>query len=221
MVTGLMMTDFAALRRNMVDCQLRTYDVTDRAVLAAMDSVPREDFVPEARKPLAYLDQPVALDAFGAAGRALLAPMTCGRMLQTLDVQRGQSFLDYAGGTGYTAALAAELGARVTAFEADPALRTEMRKALAGRADGAVTVVDGLPSARFDHIFINGACAVAPESLMALLSERGRLVVVEGAGRSGKVMLYQNAGSTVSGRAIFDAAGPELAEFSRIPAFVL
>ncbi|MCX7325844.1 MAG: protein-L-isoaspartate O-methyltransferase [Hyphomicrobiales bacterium] len=217
----MMMTDFAALRRNMVDCQLRTYDVTDRAVLAAMDSVPREDFVPEARKPLAYLDQPVALDQFGAADRALLAPMTCGRMLQSLDVQPGQSFLDYAAGTGYTAALAAELGASVTAFEADPALRSVMWQILTNRAGGAITVAEGLPSARFDHIFVNGACAVPPESLTALLSERGRLVFIKGIGRAGKVMLYQNAGGAVSGRAIFDAAGPALAEFARIPAFIL
>jgi protein-L-isoaspartate(D-aspartate) O-methyltransferase len=216
-----MMTDFAALRRNMVDCQLRTYDVTDRAVLAAMDKIAREDFVPQTRKPLAYLDQPVALDSFGAAGRVLLAPMTCGRMLQTLGVHPGQSFLDYAGGTGYTAALAAELGASVTAFEADPTLRPVMRRILANRASGAIIVADALPSARFDHVFVNGACAVAPESLMALLSERGRLVVIEGIGRAGKVMLYQHAGGAVSGRAIFDAAGPALAEFAPIPAFVL
>ena len=84
-----MTADYSALRRNMVDCQLRTYDVTDRAVLAAMDSVPREVFVPEARREVAYIDQPVALDGLGATGRALLAPMTVGRMLICFSSARG------------------------------------------------------------------------------------------------------------------------------------
>lgn len=214
------MTDFAALRRNMVDCQLRTYDVTDRAVLAAMDRVAREAFVPEARKPLAYLDQAVSLDGLGADGRALLAPMTCGRMLQTLDIMAGQRFFDYAGGTGYTAAVAAELGAVVTAFEPDPALRGIMARNLATVAGPVISVVDRLPVAQFDHVFVNGACPVAPSSLLELLTENGRLIVIEGMGRAGKVMLYKKSGAVVAGRAIFDAAGPFLAEFSRAPAFV-
>src|SRR6478609_5348553 len=59
------MDDFSGLRRNMVDCQLRTYDITDRAVLAAADSVPREAFVPENFAHLAYLDQSIALPGTG------------------------------------------------------------------------------------------------------------------------------------------------------------
>jgi protein-L-isoaspartate(D-aspartate) O-methyltransferase len=213
--------DYASLRRNMVDCQLRTYDVTDRAVLAAMDDIPREIFVPEARRQVAYIDQPVALDAYGAAGRALLAPMTSGRMLQTLDVKPGQTFLDYACGTGYTAAVAAALGAKVTAFDPSAALRAAARDALAKAGVNGVDVVDTMPDQPFEQIFVNGSCARLPASLSGLMADGGQLVLVEGAGRSGRVMLYVRNGSVVGGRQVFDAAVAELDEFRADLVFAL
>jgi protein-L-isoaspartate(D-aspartate) O-methyltransferase len=214
------MTDFAALRRNMVDCQLRTYDVTQRDVLAAMAQVPRELFVPVARRPLAYIDQPVALDAFGAPGRAMLPPMTAGRMLQALDLRPGQRLLDVQGGTGYVAALAAAMGAHAVLAESDAALREAATRALdaAGRADVAVTPAG---EGRFDAVFVNGACEVPPRALHALLADGGRMVAIEGLGRSGRVMLYQRSHDVVSGRPVFDAAGPALADFRQERAFAL
>jgi protein-L-isoaspartate(D-aspartate) O-methyltransferase len=216
-----MMCDYPALRRNMVDCQLRTYDVTDRAVLAAMGSVPRELFVPDARREVAYIDQPVSLDAFGAQGRAMLAPMTCGRMLQTLDVQPGQSFFDYACGTGYTAALAVALGAKTTAFDPSHALRVAARAALAAAAGADVEIVDAMPTGTFDLVFVNGGVDTLPPQLAACMADGGKLVIVEGTGRSGRVMLYQKTGTTVGGRQVFDAAVSQLAEFRTAPAFAL
>jgi protein-L-isoaspartate(D-aspartate) O-methyltransferase len=216
-----MTPDFVTLRRNMVDCQLRTYDVTDRAVLAAMDAVPRELFVPQARRDVAYIDQPVALDAFGAPDRALLAPMTSGRMLQTLNVQPGQSFFDYACGTGYTSAVAAALGAHVTAYDVSDVLRSAARTALAACGSQTVDVVDTLPRSAFDLVFVNGGCAALPPQLAQLMADGGKLVIVEGSGRAGRVMLYQNSAGTVGGRQIFDAAVPYLAEFRPEPVFAL
>jgi protein-L-isoaspartate(D-aspartate) O-methyltransferase len=216
-----MAPDFAALRRNMVDCQLRTYDVTDRAVLAAMDSVPRESFVPEARRDIAYIDQVVALDDFGARGRALLAPMTVGRMLQSLDVQPGQSFLDYACGTGYTSAVALALGAQVTAYDVEPALRAAARGILAQCGARAVIVADALPQASFDLIFVNGACGRRPDALAEKLAENGKMIFIEGHGRSARVILVQRSGGAVGGRTVFDSAAPPLPEFRAEPAFAL
>jgi protein-L-isoaspartate(D-aspartate) O-methyltransferase len=218
---GRMTADFSALRRNMVDCQLRTYDVTDRAVLAAMDSVPREVFVPKARREVAYIDQPVRLDDLGAPGRALLPPMTAGRMLQTLDIQPGQRLLDFACGTGYSAAVALAMGAEVVACDSSAALRDAARAALAEAGAGAVTVVDQVPAASFDLIMVNGACETMPTDLADRLADGGRMVFVEGAGRSGRVMLYQRSGETVGGRAVFDAAAPMLNEFRKAPVFAL
>src|SRR5690606_12376968 len=112
------MDDFTFLRRNMVDCQLRTYDVTDRSVLAAADAVPREAFVPAQLSHLAYLDQSIPLPG---TGRALMAPMVIARMIQLLDLQPGEAALEYAGGTGYGAALMDHMGAKVTLWEPDAA----------------------------------------------------------------------------------------------------
>ncbi len=204
----------------MVDCQLRTYDVTDRAVLAAMGEVPRELFVPPERREIAYIDQPVALAGSGAGGRWLLAPMTCGRMLQALDVQPGQSFFDYASGTGYTAAVASRLGAVVTAFEPEQDLQAGMAEALAQAAISDVQICDAMPLSQFDLVFVNGACEQRPESLFERLGAGGRLIVVEGQGRAGRAMLYQRAGDSISGRAVFDTSAPVLARFRQPEAFV-
>ena len=110
------MEGFTGLRRNMVDCQLRTYDVTDRAVLAAADEVPREAFVPESLAHLAYLDQAIGLPG---TGRALMTPMVIARMIQTLDIEPGEDVLEYGGGTGYGAALIDRMGAKATLWEPD------------------------------------------------------------------------------------------------------
>ncbi len=214
------MIDFAALRRNMVDGQLRTYDVTRRDVLAAMAQVPRELFVPEAMRPLAYIDQPIALDAFGAPGRALLPPMTAGRMLQALDLRPGERLLEVQGGTGYVAAVADAMGASAVLAESEEALRAAAKQALAAAGRNHVNVVASA-AGLFDAIFVHGACEVSPRALHPLLADGGRMVAIEGLGRSGRVMLYHRSHDVVSGRPVFDAAGPPLAAFRREPAFAL
>lgn len=211
------MDSFAALRRMMVDCQLRTYDVTDRSVLAAADSVPREAFVPEALSHLAYLDQPVVLPG---TSRALMTPMVVARMIQFLDLQPQEAVLEYAGGTGYGAALAAQMGTRATLWETDAAA-LELAKSAFNTADIVVTASADRPAdGAFDAILVSGACETTPEDLFPLLREGGRLIVVEGLGRSARVNLYQKSGGAVSARPVFDAAAPALAEFRKKPAFV-
>ncbi|WP_420100862.1 protein-L-isoaspartate O-methyltransferase family protein [Bosea sp. (in: a-proteobacteria)] len=208
------MEGFLALRRNMVDCQLRTYDVTDRAVLAAADAVPREAFVPAGAAHLAYLDHPIALPG---TGRALMAPMVVARMIQTLDVEPGEDVLEYAGGSGYGAALMAHIGAKAALWEPEEAARAFAADAL---ASAGVTVLDKPPAAgSFDAILVGGACEIQPASLFTLLRDEGRLVVVEGVGRAARVRLYQKSGEVVSGRTVFDAYAPELPEFRRPAAF--
>jgi protein-L-isoaspartate(D-aspartate) O-methyltransferase len=211
------MDDFTSLRRNMVDCQLRTYDVTDRAVLAAADSVPREDFVPADLSHLAYLDRSIALPG---TGRALMAPMVIARMIQVLDLQPGEAALEYAGGTGYGAALMAHMGAKVTLWEPDAAARALAQTALARAGASGVAVDSARPAAAFDVILVSGACETAPEELFSLLRSEGRLIVVEGTGRSARVKLYLKSTDTVAGRPVFDAAAPVLTEFNRPQAFV-
>jgi protein-L-isoaspartate(D-aspartate) O-methyltransferase len=214
------MSDFADLRRMMVDCQLRTYDVTDRAVLAAMDTVPRHLFVPEAQGELAYLDRPATLNS---AGRALMTPMVAGRMIQTLDIQPGEHVIDYAGGTGYTAAVLANMGAEVTLIESDAALAAVARDQLGKLGYSAVEIVSDTRSVKrkADAVLVGGAVSARPDALLKLLGPVGRLIVVEGYGRAGRVMLYQQASGQAAGRQIFDASAPPLSEFLPKAAFAL
>lgn len=212
------MESFAALRRMMVDCQLRTYDVTDRAVLAAADEVPREAFVPQSLAHLAYLDQPVALPG---TGRALMTPMVIARMIQVLDLQPGETVLEYGGGTGYGAALMARMGTRATLWEPDAAALAMAKASLHSAAAGVSSTAER-PSkdTRFDAVLVSGACETVPETLFELLREGGRLIAVDGLGRAARVSLYRKSDGKVSGRPVFDAAAPVLAEFRRAPAFV-
>ena len=212
------MDSFTGLRRMMVDCQLRTYDITNRAVLAAADEVPREAFVPEALSHLAYLDQAVPLPG---TGRALMAPMVIARMIQTLELQPGEEALEYGGGTGYGAALMARIGLPTTLWEPDAAALALAESALRTAAATDVTTTAKRPANdSFDAILVSGACEIVPEELFSLLRQNGRLIAVDGFGRSARVKLYQKSGSTVSGRPVFDAAAPVLTEFCRPPAFV-
>lgn len=212
------MESFAALRRMMVDCQMRTYDVTDRAVLAAADEVPREAFLPRSLSHLAYLDQPVPLPG---TGRALMTPMVIARMIQMLDLQPGEDVLEYGGGTGYGAAVMARMDTQATLWEPDADAFAMAESALRNAA-ASVSATAERPStdAGFDAILVSGACETVPESLFSLLREGGRLIAVDGLGRSARVNLYQKSGGKVSGRPVFDAAAPVLAEFRRTPAFV-
>lgn len=209
------MDSFAELRRMMVDCQLRTYDVTDRAVLAAADAVPREAFLPAGLSHLAYLDQSVPLPG---TGRALMTPMVIARMIQNLDLAQGERALEFGGGSGYGAALMAAMGAHATLWEPDAAALALARAAL---AKTTVAVTGERPALEsFDVILVSGACEEPPEDLFGLLADAGRLIAVEGLGRAARVKLYRKSGNTIAGRAVFDAAAPALVEFRRVPAFI-
>lgn len=198
----------------MVDCQLRPSEVTDPAVIAAADSLPREVFVPAAREAQAYSDNPIRLDGENTQ-RVLLAPMVVARMVQALALREGQTALEYAGGTGYGAAMMAACGAKVTLVEADDALRQMAASALEAAGATNVAAVSAVPKASFDAILVNGACEQRPQDLLDALNPNGRLIVIEGTGRSAKVMLYQRNGVGVSGRSVFDAAAPLLEEFRK------
>jgi len=212
------MSSFADLRRMMVDCQLRTYDVTDRAVLAAADQVSREDFVPPELAHLAYIDQPIMLTG---TTRALPAPMVTARMIQMLELKPGERALEYGGGSGYGAALMAAMGGRTSLWEPDEAALALAHKALAQAGMPEVEAVASLPAkAEFDVVLVSGSCETQPRTLFGHVREGGRLIAIEGQGRAARVMLYRHAGGTMTGRPVFDAAAPALREFLKAEAFV-
>lgn len=217
------------LRRNMVDRQLRTFDVTEIGVLEAVLATPREPFLNGELDSLVYSD--ATLDARGASvTRRLLAPMFIARALQFAEVRPGERFLDVAGGFGYSAAIAARLVGSVTALEEDESFVSRAARnfeelglvnARAVRGDLAAGPEGG---ELYDVILINGAMTRRPDALIARLADGGRLLAIEaGAGGSrgaSQFMLFARSGGVVGSRAIFGAAAEVLPAFAAPRDFV-
>jgi protein-L-isoaspartate(D-aspartate) O-methyltransferase len=222
------MTDFAAARRMMVDGQVRTSDVTDLRIVAAMLELPRERFVPEGKADLAYLDFDIAVKeaSAGEPARRLLKPMVLAKMVQAAEVEASDHVLDVGCATGYSSALLSRLARSVVALEEDEALARLARENLKAVGAANVTIVtgpltEGWPAAApYDVIFVNGATEIVPQELARRLKAGGRLVVVLGRAPASQAMLYRCVGGDISGWPIFDAAAPVLPGFAAPPAFV-
>jgi protein-L-isoaspartate(D-aspartate) O-methyltransferase len=215
------MPDFVAQRLNMVDAQVRTNDVIDPRIHAAMVEVPRERFVPAAQRALAYADVSVEV----APTRYLLEPRAFAKLVQLADIKSSDRILDVGTATGYSAAILGKLGRTVTALEQDADLVRAAQDLL--RASPNVTVVQGSlvegskANAPFNVILINGAVESVPESLTSQLAEGGRLVaIVQADGRPGKAHLYVREQGRVAGRPDFDAQVPPLGGFRKAVGFV-
>jgi len=177
-------------RFNMIEQQIRPWNVSDSTVLGLLSTVKREDFVPAAHKGLAFADLEIPLLGSGeeslATGQCMLAPRLDARMLQDLAVRPSDTVLEIGTGSGYTAALLASMAQRVITVEINPDLaataRTNLRNAGIQNvevrvADGAkMSVVDG----RFDVIALSGSVAEIPNSLLGLLKVGGRLGAIVG-----------------------------------------
>ena len=222
------MTDFAAARRMMVDSQVRTSDVTDPRIIAAMLELPRERFVPQTKADLAYLDfdVPVTQAQHGKPARRLLKPMVLAKLVQAAALRASDHVLDVGCSSGYSSALLARLAHSVTALEEEEALIRLARDNLKAIGEDNVTVVAGpltqgwQATAPYDVMFLNGATEIAPEALCRQLKAGGRLVTVLGRAPTGQAILYRSVGDDVSGWPIFDAAAPLLPGFAAPPAFV-
>jgi protein-L-isoaspartate(D-aspartate) O-methyltransferase len=222
------MADFAVARQMMVDGQVRTSDVTDLRIIAAMQELPRERFVPEGRAGLAYLDLalPVAESTDGRPTRRMLPPMILAKLIQAADIQDTDHVLDVGCATGYSAAVLGRLAASVVALEEDPGLARLASAALNAVQAGNVTVVAGplttgwQQQAPYDVIFVNGAIEVLPPGLAAQLKDGGRFLCVRESGPAGKAMIYRSDRGAMSGRPIFDAAAPMLPGFAAPAQFV-
>jgi protein-L-isoaspartate(D-aspartate) O-methyltransferase len=215
------MTDFAAARRNMVDGQVRTADVTDPRILSAMLEIPRENFVPQASAALAYLDLDLPVGESGT--RRLLKPMVLAKLIHALDLASSDRVLDAGCASGYGAAVLAQVAGHVTALEEDSRLAQGASRALAGLKNvSAVTgpLTKGWPKgAPYDGIILEGAVESPPDAFLPQLRDGGRLACILGSGPGAKAMLYFRSRDELGGRSIFDASAAVLPGFVKAPAF--
>ncbi|MEY4979063.1 MAG: hypothetical protein RLZZ352_1333 [Pseudomonadota bacterium] len=182
--------NLAQARFNMIEQQIRPWEVLDANVLALLDSVPREGFVPAALQSLAYADLELPLTQPAREGQCMLAPRVQARLVQDAQIRPTDKVLEIGGGSGFMAALMARLARSVTSLEIDPALvamarsnlqqagigNVELRQADACADQFAACALD----APWDVIMLSGSVAEIPPALLALLAPGGRLVAVVG-----------------------------------------
>ena len=219
------MTDFAVARRMMVDGQVRTSDVTDPRILAAMLELERECFLPREQADLAYLDCDVPAGPPAEKGRRyLLKPMVLAKMVQAARIRATDLVLDVGCAAGYSSAVLARLARSVVSLEEDPSLAARAEANLAQVAN--VTMVRGpliegwRARGPYDVIFLNGASEIEPRALLGQLADDGRLIAIIGRAPTGRAMLYRLIAGDVSGWPVFDASAPVLPGFVAVPQFV-
>jgi protein-L-isoaspartate(D-aspartate) O-methyltransferase len=209
-------------RFNMIEQQIRPWDVLDPEVLALLAVVRREDFVPEGLRALAFVDMELPLPE----GQCMLAPKVEARLLQELQLQRPDTVLEIGGGSGYMAALMAHRARRVISLEIRPALArlaaaNLARAAVAGAAVRCADGVQGLPTeAPFDAVLLSGSVADVPRHLLEQLKVGGRLIAIVGEEPVMRARVYTRAGEAAwSQTDLFDTVAPRLQGFPERGAF--
>jgi protein-L-isoaspartate(D-aspartate) O-methyltransferase len=194
------MADFAQRRTMMVDTQVRTNDVTKYPIIAAMLHVPRESFVPPAKREAAYVGENIEI----APRRCVLEPRTLAKLLDALDIQSDDLVLDIGCGLGYSAAVISRLAEAVIAIEEDESLAGEAQAALmAADADNAVVIAGPLAEGAakhgpYDVITLEGGVETVPAAILDQLKEGGRIGALFMEGALGTVRIGYKIDGVVS-----------------------
>lgn len=217
------MPDFSARRTMMVDTQVRPSDVTKFPIIDAMLTIPREEFVPAAKREAAYMGENLEL----GAGRVLLEPRTLAKMLDALDVSQDELVLDIGSGIGYSAAVIARMAEAVVALEEDETLASEAVEALmAVGADNVIAQTGALTQGAAEHgpydvIVIEGAVQSLPDDIAAQLKDGGRIAAIFVEGALGEARIGHKQNGQISWRMAFNAGAPVLPGFERAAVFEL
>ncbi len=199
---------------NMVNNQIRGWDVVDKRVLDTLANLPRERFAPEAWRSMAYADMPLPL----GDGQCMLPPVVEGRMLQALELKPDDTVLEIGTGSGFITACLSRMSAHVTSID----IRESFTQAAGGRlreldCDNNVTLVTGEavhewhPDRHFDAIAVTGAVARIPERWHDWLRPGGRLFVIHGQLPIMQASVLHASGVGIVGReSIFDTRAPYL-----------
>lgn len=210
-------------RFNMIEQQIRPWDVLDAHVLDLLAVVKREDFVPPAHRALAFADLEIPLkpgEQAVAAGQVILAPRVEARMLQDLQVAKHEKVLEVGTGSGFMAALLGHRAQRVLSLEIDHALAQTARANLqrAGVMNVEVRDADGASAdlssdGPFDVIVLSGSVAELPDALLALLKPEGRLMAIVGDEPVMRATLVHHAGKGLVVTQPWDTLAPRLLNF--------
>ena len=213
-------------RFNMIEQQIRPWDVLDPAVLSLLAAVRREDFVPAGLQSMAFVDTQVPLPG----GQHMLEPRVEARLLQELQVQRHEKVLEIGTGSGFVAALLGHRAQQVISLECDPTLAAFARANLqrAGLTNVSVREVSAADGARglasegpFDAILLSGSVASVPKVLLQQLKPGGRLLAIVGDEPVMRARLFSRAGDAAwSDTDLFDTTAPRLQGFEAVSRFV-
>ncbi len=209
-------------RFNMIEQQIRPWDVLDPDVLALLAVVRREDFVPAALRSMAFMDTELPLPD----GQCMLAPRVEARLLQELRLQRHESVLEIGAGSGFMAALLAHRSRQVVSLEISEVLTRLAQDNLrgAGVMNAAVRCADGCTGHRgdapFDAIVLSGSVAAVPQTLLDQLKIGGRLIAIVGDEPVMRARLYKRADTASwSHTDLFDTVAPRLRGFAEAQRF--
>jgi protein-L-isoaspartate(D-aspartate) O-methyltransferase len=190
------MTDFDTLRARMVERQLRRRGIADERVLAAMEEVPREEFVSERHRARAYSDSALPI----GEGQTISQPWIVAAICQALELDGSERVLDVGSGSGYSTAVLSRLAAEVIGVERHASLANEAGRVLGalGGENVELRVGDGsrgVPErAPFEAIAIHATAPAPPQTLLGQLADGGRLVVPIAADRADLLMVFRREG---------------------------
>ena len=217
---------FAAQRTTMVDSQVRPSDISDRRIIRAMGSVPREAFVPAHLRAIAYMDNPVAL-LRGPRPRFLMEPRLLAKLVQLAGIPDGGRVLEIGSGSGYGVAVLASMGCKAVGVEESTELVAMAAGAMAV-AEITTAVVKAAPlnaglvsDGPYDAIILAGSVPEVPPALFDQLKAGGRLVAVVGKGAGAKATVWVRSAKTFAAREAFDASAAPLPGFDQAAQFVL
>ncbi len=200
--------DYTTARRHMVESQVRPNDVTNLQLQAAMETVPREVFLPVELKAQAYVERELAY----GDGRWLLRARDFAKLVNAAEPRSGDLVLNVVCGSGYSTAILAQLTEMVVSIESDEALATLAQENLTtlGVSNAAVITAEPLEGAAsqgpFDLIFVGGAIEIQPDSLLAQLKDGGRLATILRQDGISRGVIYKRHGDAISCTEDFDAA---------------
>lgn len=212
--------DFDTARQLMVEQQIRPWSVLDARVLEALSSVPREAYVPQDRRELAYADVTLPL----AHGEVIMKPVVQARALEALLVGPEEDVLEIGTGTGYLTDCLSRMGREVLSIERHADLADAARERLVrqGRANVRVQHADAFgfnPGRQFDVVCVTGAVAAIPQSFLEWLKPNGRMFIVRGHAPAMEAVLVRNQVNAPHIESLFETDVPYLAGAEPVPAF--